>query len=69
MKTYNRGFHLFKINIFRGYQAQQKNRKKGKNAQMKDEKKKVLSERRKILNVDHLQGEKLQEKAIALHQW
>jgi hypothetical protein len=36
---------------------------------MKDEKKKVLSERRKILNVDHLQGEKLQEKAIALHQW
>ena len=35
----------------------------------KEKKKKVLAERRKQLNVDHLTGEKLQEKAIELHKW
>jgi len=28
-----------------------------------------LADRRKQLNVDHLSGEKLQEKAIELHKW
>ena len=35
----------------------------------KDLKKKILAERRKQLNVDHLSGEKLQEKAVELHKW
>merc|ERR1712149_123998 len=34
-----------------------------------EKKKKILADRRKQLNVDHLSGEKLQEKAIELHKW
>jgi len=35
----------------------------------KDKKKKILAERRKQLNIDHMSGEKLQEKVIELHTW
>ena len=44
---------------------QQKRGKGGRN----EEKKKVLAQRRKMLNVDHLQGEKLIAKANELHEW
>merc|ERR1712212_745891 len=52
-----------------GGAAQRQNNRKGKRAQDKDKKKKILADRRKQLNVDHLSGEKLQEKAIELHKW
>merc|ERR1712212_406476 len=52
-----------------GGAAQRQNNRKGKRAQDKDKKKKILADRRKQLNVDHLAGEKLQEKAIELHKW
>merc|ERR1711915_275499 len=52
-----------------GGAAQRQNNRKGKRAQDKEKKKKILAERRKQLNVDHLSGEKLQEKAIDLHKW
>ena len=53
---------------FRGHQAKQRAQRRGRGANA-EKKKKVLSERRKLLNVDHLCGEKLQEKAIQLHDW
>ena len=40
-----------------------------KRAADKDKKKKILADRRKQLNVDHLAGDKLMEKAIELHKW
>ena len=43
--------------------------RKGKRALDRERKKKVLSERRKILNVDHLQADKLIEKAREMHEW
>merc|ERR1712212_766555 len=52
-----------------GGAAQRQNNRKGKRAQDKDKKKKILADRRKQLNVDHLAGEKLQEKAIELPKW
>merc|ERR1712226_1412332 len=54
---------------FSGYQAAKEKQRRGKRGAGKDIKKKILAERRKILNVDHLNGEKLQEKAIELHKW
>ena len=35
----------------------------------KEKKKKILAERRKQLNIDHLNTDKLQEKAMELHKW
>merc|ERR1712149_63316 len=52
-----------------GGAAQRQQNRKGKRAADKDKKKKILADRRKQLNVDHLAGEKLQEKAIELHKW
>ena len=46
-----------------------KQQKRGKGGAHREEKKRVLATRRKILNVDHLQGEKLKEKAEQLHEW
>ena len=43
--------------------------RKGKRALDRERKKKILSERRKILNVDHLQADKLIEKAREMHEW
>merc|ERR1711887_286327 len=51
-----------------GGAAQRQQNRKGKRAADK-EKKKVLADRRKQLNVDHLAGDKLMEKAIELHKW
>ena len=53
---------------FGGGAAAKRERKAGGN-KGKELKKKVLAERRKALNVDHLTGEKLQEKAVELHKW
>merc|ERR1712088_733185 len=45
-------------------------RNKGKGRQTEREKKrKILAERRKPLNIDHLQSEKLKEKAKELYAW
>merc|ERR1711953_1661452 len=60
---------LAAMSINFGGAAQRQNNRKGKRAQDKDKKKKILADRRKQLNVDHLSGEKLQEKAIELHKW
>ncbi|CBY18423.1 unnamed protein product [Oikopleura dioica] len=49
--------------------AAKRERKAGAGNKGKELKKKVLAERRKALNVDHLTGEKLQEKAVELHKW
>ena len=46
-----------------------KQQKRGRGGAQREEKKKVLAARRKILNVDHLQGEKLMQKAEELHKW
>ena len=43
--------------------------RKGKRALDRERKKTILSERRKILNVDHLQADKLIEKAREMHEW
>ena len=43
--------------------------RKGKRAAQKEEKKKILSERRKPLNIDHLSGERLQEKVVEFYEW
>ena len=43
--------------------------RKGKRAMDKEKKKKILSERRKILNVDHLQTDKLMEKIREIYDW
>ena len=51
-----------------GYLA--RGEKKGKGRQTEREKKrKILAERRKPLNIDHLQTDKLREKAQELHDW
>lgn len=52
-----------------GYMARAENSRKGKRATERDKKKKILAERRKPLNIDHLAGEKLKEKANELHAW
>ena len=40
-----------------------------KRGDAKEKKKKILAERRKQLNIDHLNTDKLQEKAMELHKW
>jgi len=47
-------------------QAEARNRRGGAD---KEKKKKILAERRKALNVDHMDGPKLQEKAQELWKW
>ncbi|KAJ8382841.1 hypothetical protein SKAU_G00036190 [Synaphobranchus kaupii] len=49
---------------------QQKNERKGAKKQTeREKKKKILAERKKALNVDHLNEEKLKDKARELWQW
>ncbi|XP_069778406.1 troponin T type 3a (skeletal, fast) [Narcine bancroftii] len=43
--------------------------KRGKKQTEREKKKKILAERRKPLNIDHLNEEKLREKAKELHDW
>ncbi|KAM9328774.1 troponin T2c, cardiac [Pholidichthys leucotaenia] len=59
---------IFSSKSFGGY-LQKVDQKKGKKLTAREEKKKVLMERRKPLNIDHLSQEKLVEKAQDLWQW
>ena len=57
-------YELWVINSH--FQAEARNRRGGAD---KEKKKKILAERRKALNVDHMDGPKLQEKAQELWKW
>lgn len=59
---------IFTNKSFGGY-LQKVDQKKGKKLTAREEKKKALIERRKPLNIDHLNQEKLAEKAQDLWQW
>ncbi|XP_041833908.1 troponin T2c, cardiac [Melanotaenia boesemani] len=59
---------IFSNKSFGGY-LQKADQKKGKKLTAREEKKKVLMERRKLLSIDHLNHEKLVEKAQDLWQW
>lgn len=59
---------IFTNKSFGGY-LQKVDQKKGKKLTAREEKKKALMERRKPLNIDHLNQEKLGEKAQDLWQW
>ena len=45
------------------------NQRKGRRGTARDAKRKALAERRKPLNIDHLNREKLVEKAQELYKW
>ncbi|XP_041083867.1 troponin T, cardiac muscle-like isoform X7 [Polyodon spathula] len=53
---------------FGGY-LQKTERRTGKKQTEREKKKKILSDRRKSLDIDHLNEEKLKEKADELHRW
>ena len=57
---------LWNENFDSYFQAEARNRRGGAD---KEKKKKILAERRKALNVDHMDGPKLQEKAQELWKW
>ncbi|XP_062299621.1 troponin T2c, cardiac isoform X2 [Scomber scombrus] len=59
---------IFTNKSFGGY-LQKVDQKKGKKLTAREEKKKALMERRKPLNIDHLNQEKLAEKAQDLWSW
>ncbi|XP_076015928.1 troponin T2c, cardiac [Genypterus blacodes] len=59
---------IFTNKSFGGY-LQKVDQKKGKKLTAREEKKKALMERRKPLNIDHLNQEKLAEKAHDLWEW
>lgn len=59
---------IFTNKSFGGY-LQKVDQKKGKKLTAREEKKKALLERRKPLNIDHLNQEKLAEKAQDLWDW
>ncbi|XP_068995925.1 troponin T2c, cardiac [Embiotoca jacksoni] len=59
---------IFSNASFGGY-LQKAEQKKGKKLTAREEKKKALTERKKPLNIDHLNQEKLAEKAHDLWQW
>ena len=59
---------IFTNKSFGGY-LQKVDQKKGKKLTAREEKKKALLERKKPLNIDHLNQEKLAEKAQDLWQW
>ncbi|XP_071776671.1 troponin T2c, cardiac isoform X1 [Centroberyx gerrardi] len=59
---------IFTNKSFGGY-LQKVDQKKGKKLTAREEKKKALMDRRKPLNIDHLNQEKLAEKARDLWQW
>lgn len=51
-----------------GHGGKRRERKGGK-VTVREQKKKILAERRKPLNIDHLQGSKLQEKVKEMFDW
>ena len=51
-----------------GYMNRGRERKGGRQTE-REKKRKLLADRRKPLNIDHLNSEKLKEKAKELHQW
>ncbi|XP_068442538.1 troponin T2c, cardiac [Clinocottus analis] len=59
---------IFTNKSFGGY-LQKVDQKKGKKLTAREEKKKLLMERRKPLNIDHLNQDKLADKAQDLWQW
>ncbi|KAM8740613.1 troponin T2c, cardiac [Acanthopagrus schlegelii] len=59
---------IFTNKSFGGY-LQKVDQKKGKKLTAREEKKKALMDRKKPLNIDHLNQEKLAEKAQDLWQW
>ncbi|TWW64850.1 troponin T2c, cardiac [Takifugu flavidus] len=59
---------IFTNKSFGGY-LQKVDQKKGKKLTAREEKKKILMDRRKPLNIDHLNQEKLEEKAQDLWRW
>merc|ERR1712179_755276 len=52
-----------------GYLARGDRNKNNKRQTEREKKRKILADRRKPLNIDHLQSEKLKEKAKELFQW
>jgi troponin T len=54
---------------FGGYMDRADRQRKGRRGTARDAKKKHLSERRKPLNIDHLNKEKLIEKAQEVYDW
>uniref|UniRef100_A0A3Q1F7F6 Troponin T2d, cardiac n=1 Tax=Acanthochromis polyacanthus TaxID=80966 RepID=A0A3Q1F7F6_9TELE len=56
-------------NMTQQYSAGQKSRRGGKKQTEREKKKKILADRRKPLNIDHLNEDKLKEKANEMWQW
>uniref|UniRef100_A0A667WFW4 Troponin T2d, cardiac n=1 Tax=Myripristis murdjan TaxID=586833 RepID=A0A667WFW4_9TELE len=54
---------------YSGMQQKSENRRGAKKQTEREKKKKILAERRKPLNIDHLNEEKLKEKATELWKW
>uniref|UniRef100_UPI00358FD237 troponin T, fast skeletal muscle-like n=1 Tax=Myxine glutinosa TaxID=7769 RepID=UPI00358FD237 len=54
---------------FAGYLTKSEKSRGGKKMTEKEKKKKILGERKKALNIDHLNEEKIREKAKALFEW
>merc|ERR1712165_337884 len=52
-----------------GYLARGDRNKGNKRQTEREKKRKILADRRKPLNIDHLQSDKLKEKAKELHDW
>ena len=55
--------------IYGVFQTARAHERKGKRALDKERKKKVLTERRKVMNIDHLGREKLIDKLHEIHDW
>lgn len=54
---------------FSSYLQKADSKRGGKKQTEREKKKKILAERRKPLNIDHLNEDKLREKAKELHEW
>ena len=57
------------IDIFRYLAKRQEQARSKRGGADKEKKKKILAERRKPLNIDHMDNQKLQEKAEELWKW
>merc|ERR1711981_258959 len=58
-----------KARMQREKEERQKRERKGGKVTEREKKKKILADRRKPLNIDHLQGSKLQEKVKEMFDW
>ena len=61
--------HLIHDQNDKSVQTARAHERKGKRALDKERKKKVLTERRKVMNIDHLGREKLIDKLHEIHDW